>query len=311
MSLAPVAGLAPNAFAKTSGESGGGLFRWFRVPSVGQIAVIEFDGAIYDSRYYNRLIHKYNSNPFIKVLVLRIDSPGGEVGPVQEIVGELKKFRDSGRPVVASLAGVAASGGYYLAAATDRIVSNPGTLTGSIGVIMEFPDAENLLKKIGVKFVVVKSGRFKDTGSFARAMTEEELAQLRRTVDDVYDQFVDEVWEGRREAIKEAVARERGVPVSKVPAREARQFLRDIADGRVMSGREAREAGLVDEMGGFDDALDTAMRLGGLHGRPIIVSEKRRREAGWADLLGSWFLGSEPQVSRLARNRVSLQYMLH
>ena len=278
---------------------------------MGQVAVIEFDGAIYDSRYYIRLIHKYGSNPFVKALVLRIDSPGGEVGPVQEIVGELRKFRDSGKPVVSSLAGVAASGGYYLASASDRIVSNPGTLTGSIGVLMEFPDAENLLKKIGVKFVVVKSGRFKDTGSFARSMTEEELAQLRRTVNDVYEQFLDEVWEGRREPIKEAVARLRGVPVSKVPAREARQFLRDIADGRVMSGREAREAGLVDELGGFDDAIETAMRVAGLHGRPIIVSERRRKEPGWADLLGSWFLGSEPQASRLARNRVSLQYMLH
>jgi len=279
----------------------------------GQIGVIEVSGGIEDSRWINFQIHKMDRNPLVKALVLRIDSPGGEVGPVQEIVDEIRKFKESDkgpRPVVASFGGVAASGGYYIACAADRIISNPGALTGSIGVIMEFPVAEELLKKVGIKYVVVKSGKYKDTGNFARAMNADELAQVQNTVNDVYQQFLDVVWEGRRLALREAVARRTGRAAKNVRDRDAMAALRDVADGRVLSGRQALEAGLVDELGNFEDAREEAARLAGLPVHAPITTSRPPRRSGWLDMLGSWLHLPEP-LSDLGRpNRVSLEYML-
>lgn len=252
-------------------------------------------------------------NPLVKALILRIDSPGGEVGPVQEIVDELKKFKENGkepRPVVASFGGVAASGGYYIACAADRIISNPGALTGSIGVIMEFPVAEELLKKVGISYVVIKSGKYKDTGNFARAMSPDELAQVQHTVDDVYQQFLEVVWGGRRMALREAVARRSGRAVAKIKDREAMAALREVADGRVLSGRQALEAGLVDELGNFEDAREEAARLAGLPARAPIVTSRPPRRTTWLDMLGSWLHLPTPLTELGRPRRVALEYIL-
>src|SRR5439155_231782 len=161
-------------------------------------------------------------------VVLRVDSPGGAVAPSQEMYDAVWRLR-ARKPVVASLGNVAASGGYYVASAADVVVADPGTLTGSIGAIMEVHNVASLAEKLGVSETVVKSGRFKDVGQPLRPMTEEERVLLQRMVDDVLGQFVD------------AVARGRGMEAGRVRA---------LADGRLYSGAQAREVGLVDELGG-------------------------------------------------------------
>ena len=183
----------------------------------------------------------------VKAVVLRINSPGGSVVASNEIYRLLK---DSGKPVVASMGETAASGGYYIACATKWIVANPDTLTGSIGVISELPNAEELLKKIGVQIVVIKSGANKDIGSFSRLMTDDEKRLWQAVIDQAYDGFVKIVAEGRN------------LPEDKV---------RQIADGRVYTGRQAQELGLVDQLGYLDDAVTKAGELGGISGKPRLV----------------------------------------
>ena len=288
---------------------------WFSLSRIGEIGVIEITGAIEDSRWVNAQLHRLDKNPLVKALILRIDSPGGEVGPTQEIVDEIKKFKAgngtrAARPVVASFGGVAASGGYYIACAADRIISSPGTLTGSIGVIMEFPVAEELLKKIGVKYVVVKSGRYKDMGNFARAMTRDELNRVQETVDDVYQQFLDTVWEGRRRGLREALSRDTGKPVAKIKDVDAMRALREIADGRVLSGRQAYEVGLVDDLGNFEDAREEAARLAGLPAHATVRMSRPPRRGSWMDLLGSLLHLPAPAASLGHPSRVSLEYIL-
>ena len=162
----------------------------------------------------------HGEDPSIRAVVVRIQSPGGVVGPTQEIHDAIQRLRSRGKPVVASMGSVAASGGYYLAAAATRIVANPGTLTGSIGVILQLAEIEGLLRKVGVRYEIIKSGRYKDAGSFARPMTPDERAVLQAVLDDMHDQFVTAVAEGRR-----------------LPKERARA----LADGRVFSGRMAKD----------------------------------------------------------------------
>ncbi len=313
------AGLAILLGAATARATGGKADRagggWFDLGSrLGQVGQITVDFPIYEPQSVIAQIQKLERNPLIKGMILRVDSPGGDVGAVQEIVEELEKFRDGGkvrRPIVASFGGVAASGGYYIACTADRIFSNAGTLTGSIGVIIEFPVAEELMKKVGVKYVVIKSGRYKDTGNFARSMSPEELAMMQHTVDDVYEQFVSAVWKGRAGAVRAATARDRGRAGAKVTDREALAFLRDICDGRVMSGRQALARGLVDSLGGRDDARAELGRLCGLGRDPHVILPPRRRDTGfaWTDLLGG-MLGLPAPAGLVGRNRPSLEYLL-
>jgi protease-4 len=183
----------------------------------------------------------------VKAVVLRINSPGGSVVASNEIYRLLK---DSGKPVVVSMGETAASGGYYIACASRWIVANPDTLTGSIGVISELPNAEELLQKIGVQIIVIKSGANKDMGSFARPMTDDEKKLWQTVIDQAYDGFVKIVAEGRN------------LPEDKV---------RQIADGRVYTGGQAKELGLVDQLGYLDDAVNKAGELGGISGKPRVV----------------------------------------
>ena len=214
-----------------------------------KIGIVEIYGVIADSKQIIEQLHEFRDNDSIKALVLRVDSPGGGVGPSQEIYDEVLAL-DELKPVVVSMGSVAASGGYYIAAAAREIVANPGTITGSIGVIMEFANFQELLEKIGLSSVVVKSGAYKDIGSPTREMSAAEREILQDLIDDVHNQFVASVAEGR-ELDEQAV--------------------RSIADGRIFSGRKAMELGLVDSMGNLQAAIDRAAVLAGLDTEPNIV----------------------------------------
>jgi protease-4 len=214
-----------------------------------KIGVIEIFGVIADSRQVIEQLHDFRDNENIKAIVLRVDSPGGGVGPSQEIHDEVKAV-DAQKPVVVSMGSVAASGGYYIAAPAREIVANPGTITGSIGVVMEFTNFQELLDKIGLSSVVVKSGEYKDIGSPAREMTSKEREILQNLIDDVHSQFVQSVAKGRN--LNE-------------------EDVRQLADGRIFSGRRAMEMGLVDRMGNLRVAIKLAAELSGVDGEPNVV----------------------------------------
>ena len=218
--------------------------------SIGEkIGVIEVLGPITSADDFNRQIIEFRDNTSIKAVILRIDSPGGAVGPSQEIYAEIVKLQKK-KPVVVSMGSVAASGGYYIAAPADRLFANPGTITGSIGVIMSFPNYEGLMEKVGLSSVVVKSGRFKDIGSASRPFSADERKLLQALIDDVHAQFV------------EAVSAGRDMPVERV---------RELSDGRIFSGRQALEVGLIDELGGFQVAVRYTAKLVGLGDDPKLV----------------------------------------
>ena len=221
-----------------------------------RIALIRVEGVILDSQATIGELKRFSENPSVKAIVIRIDSPGGGVVPSQEIYDAVKRIRNkNNKAVIASMGSVAASGGYYIAAATDRIVANPGTLTGSIGVIMETANVEGLLQKIGVEGVIIKSGKYKDVGSPLRKMSADERGLLQAVMDDVHKQFIEAVAEGRSLELRVAQA---------------------LADGRIFTGRQAKEAKLVDELGDLEDAIQLAAEVVGIEGEPKVVEPRRR-----------------------------------
>ena len=254
-------------------------------PGGEKVAVVRIEGVIVDSREAIEELRKFRDNPSIKAIVLRIDSPGGGVVASQEIHSEVLKTRAEGKAkVVTSMGNLAASGGYYIAAATDRIVANPGTLTGSIGVIMELANVQGLMEKVGVQSVVIKSGKHKDLASPFRTMSAEDRALLQSVLDDVHDQFI------------QAVAAGRAMKVEQV---------RDLADGRVFTGRQAKTARLVDELGDLQDAIKLAGKMVGIAGEPRVVETRKRFSL--RDLLGNFFDG---KVSAIIPSGINLKYML-
>ena len=221
-----------------------------------KIAIVELKEPIISSEEIVRQFKKYRENKSVRAIVFRVESPGGGVAASQEIYEEVKKTRDAGRPVVVSMGSVAASGGYYVSCGASRIVANPGTLTGSIGVIFQFMHFKQLMDKIGIDETTMKTGKFKDSGSPYRKTTEEEKQYFQLLISDVYDQFVD------------VVADERGLD---------RNEVLKYADGRVFTGRQAVEYGFVDTLGTMEDAVNIAAELGGIHGKPKIVKESKRK----------------------------------
>ena len=219
-----------------------------------RVALVELEGIILDVDDVVRDLRSHRENPLVRAVLVRINSPGGVVAPTQELYRSLQRLREAGKPVVASLGAVAASGGYYVAVAADSIYANPGTLTGSIGVIMQMANLENLMKKVGVDYVVVKAGQFKDLGNVSRPMTVEERRVLQSLLDDVHGQFIDAVATGRK------LDRARVV-----------QF----ADGRVFSGAQAKALAMIDELGGLEEALNGAAKLAGLEVPPRVVQPRR------------------------------------
>jgi len=222
----------------------------------GRVGLVEVLGDISESESVVEQLERLGRDPSVHAVVIRLDSPGGGVAASQEIYEAVQKVRKEDKPVVASLAGVAASGAYYVACAADTIVANPGTLTGSIGVIMSFPNTEELFRKVGLKLEVIKTGKFKDVGSIWRPMTADERELLQGVLTNVYDQFVDAIAEGRD------MSREQILP---------------YADGRVFSGDQAQEYGFVDVLGDLDDAIDIAGEMGNIRGKPSVVRKERRR----------------------------------
>jgi protease-4 len=252
------------------------------VLSRSKVALIDISGVITSSQGVSRgvtsarsvvlQLENYGEDESVKAVVLRIDSPGGTVVAAQEVYSAIKRLQEErGKVVVASMADIAASGGYYIACAADHIVASPGTLTGSIGVIMEFPNLEGLFGKIGVRTTTIKSGKFKDTGSASRQMTAEERALLQELLDDVHEQFI------------ESVRVSRGLPADEVVA---------LADGRIFTGKQAHRLGLVDETGDLRKAILKAAELAGIEGEPTVLREKKKTRI-W-DLLESRVMGVLP-----------------
>jgi len=229
------------------------------------IGVVDAIGVLTESDEIVAALKRFRSADSIGAVVLRVDSPGGAVAPAQEIYAELLKTREV-KPVLASLGNLAASGGYYIASGCDRIIANPGTLTGSIGVIMSVHNVEGLAKWAGIEETIIKSGPYKDIANPMRAITQAERSLLQRTVDDVHDQFV------------AAVARGRHMDPAVVGK---------LADGRVFSGAQALAAGMVDELGGLEETIALAARSVGMEGEPQVVHARTRRYPWWLEWLTS------------------------
>jgi len=242
----------------------GSLGRSSGIAFANKVGVIPIIGEIEDSTVLLKQITDFTRDKSIKAIILRIDSPGGGVGASQEIYREIGRTREE-KPVIVSMGGMAASGGFYIAVAGDKIVANPGTLTGSIGVIMQYYQYRELAEKIGFRREVIKSGEFKDIGNPDRDLTDKDREILNAVVSDIQSQFV------------KAVATGRNLPVEKV---------REIADGRVFTGAMAKEWGLVDELGNFEDAVTLTKKLAGIDGEVNLVYPQRKKPKLLDILLG-------------------------
>jgi len=228
------------------------------------VGVVELKGLIVSSEQVLKHLTEFRNNPNVKSIVLRIESPGGAVGAAQEIYQEIKRTNEV-KPVVASMGSMGASGGYYAALGADIIMANPGTMTGSIGVIVKFPNLEGLFEKIGYKSEVIKSGPLKDIGASNRPLSEDERKLMQDLIDNVYNQFVRDI------------AAARSMP---------EETIFELADGRVYTGEQALEAGLIDSLGNFTDAITIAADLGGLDTKePQLIYPKTERKFSLFNLL--------------------------
>lgn len=304
-----------------------------------RLALIRVEGLIYDAKNWVDQVKEYQEDSTIRGIVLRVESPGGAIDPSQELFEALKKAQEEyGKIVVASFGSVAASGGYYIACGADKIVSSPGSLTGSIGVYSKFPIAKELMEKIGITYETVKAGEYKDFGAMERGLTEKEREMMQAVIDDSYDQFVEAVLEGRRDSFialfnswnnpsprypftpdtveilrqyqknrptppipaspvlasatpSEATA---GVTIEDATPEKSTEpspdektlytFAKSIAEGKVYTGRQALQVGLVDQIGTLEDAIQLAADLTGIRGEPTIV-ERKERKFGLLDFL--------------------------
>jgi protease-4 len=244
--------------------AGGALFGERRL-----VGLIRVDDVIYSSERCAKQLKQLADDPQVAGVVLRLNSPGGAVAPSQEIYQAVLRFRQSGKPLVASMDNVAASGAYYVASAADRVFANPGSITGSIGVIMRLSRIRKLFDKVGLEMETIKTGEFKDIGSPHRDMTARERQLLQDLIGDTYEQFIADVASGR------------GMEVDSVRA---------LADGRVFTGRQALQVGLVDTLGGLEDALQYVRETAGLSA-DAEVYEKRSRVPSWLDLIPEDLLG--------------------
>ncbi len=251
-----------------------------------KVAVVEVYGEIISSRDVVRQLKNWSDDGSVKAIIIDIDSPGGGVAASQEIYDQILKTREEGITVIASMGTVAASGGYYIACAAEKIVANPGTLTGSIGVILSFPTAKKLFEKIGVQFETVKSGELKDVGSMDRAMTPKEERMLQAVIDDSYEQFIEAI----------AVGREKD-----------KDEIYPFADGSIFTGRQAYNIGLVDTLGSFETAISIAGEMVNLGPDPDVVRE-RKRKPGIFDVLAESATLLE-SLSKLEKTQPSLGYI--
>ncbi|MBN1866441.1 signal peptide peptidase SppA [Candidatus Sumerlaeota bacterium] len=244
------------------------------------VGLVRIENVILDDRRTLDVIDYYARKKGIQAVLVRIDSPGGGVGASQEIYEAILRLRDDGKSVVVSMGSMAASGGYYVACAADEVFTNPGTLTGSIGVIIGIPNFKKIADKIGFEYQVVKSGKFKDIASTTRPLTDEERELMQGLIDDVYNQFLEAILENRTPQIEKALAALDNDELTSLTGgsvpRSAEAFLRAIADGRILTGRQAVRYGLVDYEGTQQEALDRVAELAGLE-EPELYEYKPRR----------------------------------
>jgi protease-4 len=256
------------------------------IPGGEKVVVIKIEGVITDSGPVIEKLNKIKNNADVKAVVLRIDSPGGSVAPSQEIYEELIKLREK-KTIVASFGSVAASGGYYIASAAHKIIANPGSITGSIGVIIEFANIEELIGKIGLKSVVIKSGKYKDILSPTREIESAELGLIQGVIDSIHSQFID------------AVALGRDIEREKIAA---------IADGRIFSGEQAKEQGLVDELGNLQDAIKRAAEIAGIEGDPKVIYPAKEKPS----ILEFLLEGSMNEIQQvISKNIFKAEYILN
>ncbi|MFO7570948.1 MAG: signal peptide peptidase SppA [Smithellaceae bacterium] len=274
-------------FYKAGVQSGGLKTKKF---SFGEkIGVVNVHGVISDSLEISQNLEEFGRDDSITAVVLRIDSPGGGVAASQEIYDAVVQLKKK-KKVVASMGSVAASGGLLIACAADKIVANPGTITGSISAIMQFANVEELLKKIGVKSSVVKSGRYKDIGSPTREMTDEERLIIQELVDDIFDQFVNVIVKDRNISRPQVVA---------------------IADGRVFTGRKALELGLVDQLGDMGSAARLAIELTGKSGEYDLVFPRKKRPSVFDYMLESALSSAVRTLKQTAEDASGVSYLYH
>jgi protease IV len=252
-----------------------------------KVGVVLIEGVISDTGEVIGQIDEFSDDDSIRAVVLRIDSPGGGVAPSQEIYQSILELREK-KKIIASMGSVAASGGYLIASAADRIVANPGSITGSISAVMHFANVEELMKKVGVRSSVVKSGKFKDIGTPVREMTAEEKALIQGLVDDIYDQFVRTIAENRK------------IPLEKIIK---------IADGRIFSGRQAIDLGLVDTLGGLKEAVQLAGKLSGIEGKPDTVYAMKKKANLWKYLLESMTSAVSGEIGRHTAESRGAQFL--
>lgn len=226
------------------------------------IGLVEVKGMILDSKETIRQLRHFLKKDNIKAVVLRVDSPGGVVAPSQEICDEVRKFAAK-KKIIVSMGSLAASGGYYISAPATLIYANPGTITASIGVILKLSNIEALMDKIGIKAYTLKTGKYKDSGSPVRQFSEEDRAMLQAVIDNTHEQFVQAVAVGR-----------------KLPVEEVRK----IADGRILSGEQAKALKLVDRLGTLQDAIEEAGKQAGIKGEPEVVLPPKKK-INYLDLL--------------------------
>ncbi len=224
------------------------------LPGEKKLGVVKINGIIYDSKEYVRQLRELRRDKSVAAVILQINSGGGAVAPSQEIYTEVCNFRETGKPLVVSMNSVAASGGYYIAAGARTIFANPGTITGSFGVIMQFPHVYDLSRKIGIDFTTIKSGEYKDIGNPHRPIREEEKELLNELVSNTHEQFI------------HAIATGRGIDVDSVHS---------LADGRIFTGEQARSLGLVDTLGSFREAVSYCKQIAGLDEDAKLVSKKK------------------------------------
>ena len=253
-----------------------------------RIQVVDVEGELVDSRPIIEQLKRYEDTKSVPAILLNVDSPGGGVAVSQEIYTEVKRLREKkNKVVVAYMSSVGASGAYYLSAPADKIVANPGTIVGSIGVIAEWVNYGDLLAWAKLKDVTFKTGEFKDTGSPVRELTEREKVYFQGLIDDMYVDFVEAVAAGRKMDI---------------------EAVRALADGRVFTGRDAREKKLVDEIGNFQDAVDLTASLAGIEGKPNLLRLTRQRVT-LIDLLTGDVSGLNPFGARTLKSQVRFQYL--
>jgi len=253
-----------------------------------RIQVVDVEGELVDSRPIIEQLKRYEDNKSVPAILLNVDSPGGGVAVSQEIYAEIKRLREKKHKiVVAYMSSVGASGAYYVSCPSDKIVANPGTIVGSIGVIAEWVNYGDLMQWAKLKDVTFKTGEFKDTGSPSRALTDREKAYFQGLIDDMYVEFVDAVAKGRKMDV---------------------EAVRALADGRVFTGRDAREKKLIDEIGNFQDAVDLTASLAGISGKPNLLRLTRQRVT-LLDLLTGDVSSLNPFGSKTLKSQVRFQYL--